>query len=55
MAFVGEEKGLLGSEWYSDHPAFPLEQHVCDLNMDMVGRFDEAHIGRRPLRVLDRQ
>lgn len=44
MAFVGEEKGLLGSEWYSDHPAFPLEQHVCDLNMDMVGRFDEAHV-----------
>ena len=43
IAFVGEEKGLLGSEWYSDHPAFPLEQHVCDLNMDMVGRFDEAH------------
>ena len=43
MAFVGEEKGLLGSEWYSDHPAFPLSQHVCDLNMDMVGRFDEAH------------
>jgi hypothetical protein len=43
MAFVGEEKGLLGSEWYSDHPAFPLEQHVCDLNMDMVGRFDEDH------------
>ena len=43
MAFVGEEKGLLGSEWYSDHPAFPLEQHVCDLNMDMVGRVDEAH------------
>ena len=43
IAFVGEEKGLLGSEWYSDHPAFPLEQHVCDLNMDMVGRVDEAH------------
>lgn len=43
IAFVGEEKGLLGSEWYSDHPAFPLEAHVCDLNMDMVGRFDEAH------------
>lgn len=43
MAFVGEEKGLLGSEWYSDNPAFPLEAHVCDLNMDMVGRFDEAH------------
>ena len=44
MAFVGEEKGLLGSEWYSEHPAFPLEQHVCDLNMDMVGRIDEKHL-----------
>jgi hypothetical protein len=43
MAFVGEEKGLLGSEWYAENPAFPMEQHVCDLNMDMVGRFDEAH------------
>lgn len=43
MAFVGEEKGLLGSEWYASNPAFPLEAHVCDLNMDMVGRFDEAH------------
>ena len=43
MAFVGEEKGLLGSEWYADHPAFPMDKHVCDLNMDMVGRFDEAH------------
>jgi Zn-dependent M28 family amino/carboxypeptidase len=44
MAFVGEEKGLLGSEWYADHPAFPMDKHVCDLNMDMVGRFDEAHL-----------
>jgi len=43
MAFVGEEKGLLGSEWYADNPAYAIEQHVCDLNMDMVGRFDEAH------------
>ena len=43
VAFVGEEKGLLGSEWYSDHAPFDLDQHVCDLNMDMVGRTDEAH------------
>jgi Zn-dependent M28 family amino/carboxypeptidase len=28
MAFVGEEKGLLGSEWYADHPAFPMDKHV---------------------------
>lgn len=39
----GEEKGLLGSEWYSEFPIFPLENTVCDLNIDMIGRKDEAH------------
>ena len=43
MNVVGEEKGLLGSEWYSDHPVFPLENTVANLNVDMVGRVDEAH------------
>jgi len=39
----GEEKGLLGSEWYSDHPVFPLTSTVCDLNIDMIGRIDPEH------------
>ena len=39
----GEEKGLLGSEWYSDFPVFPLENTVCDLNIDMIGRMDDQH------------
>ena len=39
----GEEKGLLGSEYYTDHPVFNLENTVCDLNIDMIGRLDEAH------------
>jgi len=39
----GEEKGLLGSEWYSDHPVYPLANTVCDLNVDMVGREDADH------------
>jgi Zn-dependent M28 family amino/carboxypeptidase len=39
----GEEKGLLGSEWYSDHPVYPLVNTVCDLNVDMVGRKDADH------------
>ncbi len=39
----GEEKGLLGSEWYSDFPVFPLEYTVCDLNIDMIGRMDKEH------------
>lgn len=43
MTVTGEEKGLLGSRWYSENPVFPLEQTVCDLNIDMIGRIDEAH------------
>ena len=39
----GEEKGLLGSEWYSDHPVYPLNSTVCDLNIDMIGRIDAEH------------
>lgn len=43
MTVTGEEKGLLGSEYYTKNPIFPLEQTVVDLNIDMVGRTDEAH------------
>lgn len=43
MTVSGEEKGLLGSEWYSEYPVFPLEATVCNLNIDMIGRVDEAH------------
>lgn len=39
----GEEKGLLGSEWYTEYPVFPLEKTVCDLNIDMIGRKDTLH------------
>lgn len=39
----GEEKGLLGSEYYSEHPVLPLEKTVCDLNIDMIGRLDADH------------
>jgi Zn-dependent M28 family amino/carboxypeptidase len=40
---VGEEKGLLGSEWYTDNPLFPLSKTITDLNIDMIGRIDPAH------------
>jgi Zn-dependent M28 family amino/carboxypeptidase len=43
MAVSGEEKGLLGSGWYVDHPTIPLTDIICDLNIDMIGRMDEAH------------
>lgn len=40
MTVSGEEKGLWGSEYYSDHPIFPLDKTSVDLNIDMVGRID---------------
>lgn len=43
MTFTGEEKGLLGSEYYTEHPVFKLENTVVDLNIDMVGRRDAKH------------
>lgn len=48
MPVSGEEKGLLGSEWYSDHPVFPLAHTVADLNIDMIGRVDSTHINSVP-------
>lgn len=43
MPVSGEEKGLLGSQYYSENPIFPLEKTVADLNIDMIGRTDEFH------------
>ena len=40
---TGEEKGLLGSKYYTNFPIFPLENTVTDLNIDMIGRVDDAH------------
>ena len=35
---TGEEAGLYGSEWFTDHPTVPRDSIVAQLNMDMVGR-----------------
>ncbi|MBN4082862.1 MAG: peptidase M28 [Lutibacter sp.] len=40
---TGEEKGLLGSKYYTNFPIFPLKNTVTNLNIDMIGRVDEAH------------
>ena len=44
MAVSGEEKGLLGSKFYTDNPVYPLENTVANLNIDMIGRLDDWHI-----------
>lgn len=43
LLVCGEEKGLLGSEYYAKLPAFPLEQTIVNINVDMVGRTDKLH------------
>ncbi len=44
ISFTGEEKGLLGSDYYaSTDPRWPLEHTVANLNIDMIGRFDPTH------------
>jgi hypothetical protein len=44
---AGEEKGLWGSEYFTDHPTVPITSVITELNIDMIGRFqnpgDENH------------
>jgi hypothetical protein len=43
MLVTGEEKGLLGSKYYTTNPIFPLAKTVADVNIDMIGRVDEKY------------
>jgi hypothetical protein len=38
IAFAGEERGLLGSAHYTNHPAVPLADTLAMVNLDMIGR-----------------
>jgi Zn-dependent M28 family amino/carboxypeptidase len=40
--FSGEEAGLLGSEYYTSHPLFPLKKIKFMINLDMVGTGSEG-------------
>ena len=44
LTFAGEEEGLLGSQYYVNHPILPLENAVAMINMDMVGRIREGKV-----------
>ena len=45
----GEEKGLLGSQWFSDHVSLPAgSKIIADINIDMVSRNDGKSIGLTP-------
>ncbi|MGH9426255.1 MAG: M28 family peptidase, partial [Terriglobia bacterium] len=43
-AFSAEEEGLMGSKQYLSTPAFPLENTVAMINMDMIGRLKDDHL-----------
>ena len=57
---AGEEKGLLGSQYFAEFPPFDLQQVVADLNLDMIGRTkgpgfsdpDRTHVLVNPGEVL---
>jgi Zn-dependent M28 family amino/carboxypeptidase len=42
MTFWGEERGLRGSRYYGANPVFPIEKTVANVNLEQVGRTDDA-------------
>ena len=42
VAFDAEERPMLGSYFYVEHPVIPLENTIADLNMDMIGRDEQT-------------
>ncbi len=42
LLVTGEERGLLGTEFWLDHPSMPLERVALNLNFEMLGRPDAA-------------
>lgn len=44
IAFSGEERGLLGSNYYLNHPVVPLDDTVAMFNYDMIGRMNEGKL-----------
>lgn len=43
VAFTGEEKGLCGSTYFVDNSPIPISKIVGNLNLDMLGRYDQFH------------
>ncbi len=43
MATTAEEAGLLGAKFYSEHPLYPLEKTLADINIDGVNPWGKSH------------
>ena len=44
VSHAAEERGLLGSAWFTDHPTVPRDSLVAEIDMDMIGRGDAADL-----------
>jgi hypothetical protein len=44
VSHTGEEEGLWGSTWFTDHPTVPRDSIVAQLNIDMIGRGDASDL-----------
>ena len=44
IAFSGEEEGLLGSNYYVNHPVVPIANTVAMINLDMIGRLKNKNL-----------
>ncbi len=56
VTFFGEEKGLLGSRYYGEHPVFPVAKTIADINLEQIGRTDDdegPQVGTATLTGLD--
>lgn len=52
LLVTGEERGLYGSDYYSQNPLYELKQTVANLNIDMIGRVDELHTDNNYIYVI---
>ena len=44
IAFSGEEEGLIGSNYYVNHPVMPIANTIAMINMDMIGRLQDQKL-----------
>ncbi len=47
LHLTAEEIGTYGSNYYTKYPVFKLDSTISDLNIDMIGRVDKAHINNK--------
>src|SRR6266704_746310 len=43
MATTAEEAGLLGAKYYAEHPLYPLEKTLADINIDGINPWGKTH------------